>query len=559
MRINKINYIIVSFAALVFASLGCKKQLDVGNPNAATIEANVSTESGLYAFTQGSTFIDGFVNGDGWLGNSYFSLPYGYQELLGDVVGADAANQEISVVSVPDNVVTEDGTTVPNNSPQIAFLRSYNTRANTGAGNNVYYYQWLNMYALNNACNAILNIDSAIKFGGDATTRANTIRAWCYWWKGYAYASIGTMYYSGLILDKFGGSSNIYHQHDSIIAQSNYYFNQAMTILGTISSVSDYNTVLTAVIPTAFQTAGGGVPSPAEWIRNINTMLARNLLLSKLNPFVNGVVGSSIQKSSTTTMSSADWTAVLNYANAGIKQGDVVFAGNASSTNAVYSASGGTVAALTTGPNTNTTFRITERYIQDFGPGDARLANNFDSSGGTYFNPNFSTRWSLINGGAGAPGVVVLGSLSPMAVPVYIAGTYEENQLMLAEANIMLGNIDAGLASVDAVRTFQGAGVAPVSGTGLTQAQAMDQLTRERRAALVFRGLSWYDSRRWGWSYAIANGGGSYGNTFVAVSGKLYHNTTIDYNFLDYWDVPADESVLNPPGAGSAATVNPNF
>jgi hypothetical protein len=130
---------------------------------------------------------------------------------------------------------------------------------------------------------------------------------------------------------------------------------------------------------------------------------------------------------------------------------------------------------------------------------------------------------------------------------------------MLAEANIMLGNTDAGLAFVDAVRTYQGAGIAAVSGTGLTQAQALTELIKERRVALVYRGTSFYDSRRWGWIYDIGNGGGSYGNTFLTQSGKLYVNTTINYNFLDYWDVPADESVLNPPGTGSAATVNPNF
>ena len=46
---------------------------------------------------------------------------------------------------------------------------------------------------------------------------------------------------------------------------------------------------------------------------------------------------------------------------------------------------------------------------------------------------------------------------------------------------------------------------------------------------------------------------------FLDPAHKLYTNSTIDYNFLDYWDIPADETVLNPPGAGSAAVINPNF
>jgi hypothetical protein len=270
------------------------------------------------------------------------------------------------------------------------------------------------------------------------------------------------------------------------------------------------------------------------------------------------VVGATIGKSTTSAITSADWAAVLNYANNGIQKGDIVFTGHAGSSNPIFTPDGGTASALTTGTNTNTTFKITERFVQDLKTGDARFANNF-STATEYFNPSFTTRYSIVSGGNGIPGVVELGNLAVDSFEVYIGGSYEENALMLAEANIMAGNIDAGLAYVDAVRTYQGAGVPPVSGTGLTQSKAMAELTKERRAALVFRGLSFYDARRWGWTYDVANGGGSYGNVFVTGSGVIYKNATINYNFLDYWDVPADESVLNPPGKGSAATVNPNF
>jgi len=108
------------------------------------------------------------------------------------------------------------------------------------------------------------------------------------------------------------------------------------------------------------------------------------------------------------------------------------------------------------------------------------------------------------------------------------------------------------------VRNYQGAGVTAVAGTGLTLAKALTELTKERRVALFSRGLSYYDSRRWGWIYDIANGGGSYGNTVVTTAGVVNKNVTISYNFLDYWDVPADESVLNPSTSG-VATQNPNF
>jgi len=128
---------------------------------------------------------------------------------------------------------------------------------------------------------------------------------------------------------------------------------------------------------------------------------------------------------------------------------------------------------------------------------------------------------------------------------------------MLAEANIRLGNIEAGLGYIDAVRTYMGAGVAAVAGKGLSVAGALTELVKERRVSLVYRGLSFYDNRRWGWTYDIANGGGSYGNTVVTTAGVENKKVTINYNFLDYWDVPADESVLNP--STGAATMNPNF
>ncbi len=156
-------------------------------------------------------------------------------------------------------------------------------------------------------------------------------------------------------------------------------------------------------------------------------------------------------------------------------------------------------------------------------------------------------------------GVYVYGAKGYGDLEAYMAGSYEENALMLAEGNIMTNNIDAGLAYVDAVRDYQGAGVAHVMGKGLTQPEAMQELVMERRVSLVFRGLSYYDSRRWGWIYDVSNGGGNYNANFYTSTGVLDTKALINYSFLDYWDVPADESVLNPPGTGSAVTVNPNF
>jgi hypothetical protein len=558
---NKNKYILSFLGViLLLSTVACKKELNVGNPNLPTVSGNINTESGLISLAIGAVYVNGFKNGDDWLGDSYFSLPYGYSELLGDVVGAQASNQLISTISIPNYYILDNNSKVPSSISNIAQLRANNTRAQTGAGYNPVYYQWLNMYALNGACNTVLSLVDNITFSGDATTRSNTVKAWCYWWKGYAYASIGSMYYSGLIVNEAGVSSNKYLVKDSIIAESNKYFNMAASLLGSgITSTTDYTTVLGELIPAYCQVGNGGVLTTDMWIRNINTMLARNILVNKLAPFVNGNPAATITTSSTTAMTTADWTSVLTLVTSGIKKGDYVFTGRSAGANDFMSASGGTVAAMTTGVNTSATFRISERFMQNFKSGDKRIKNNFDTATKYLDDISFGTRYSMIDGGNDSSGVYMYGSTTAAVYELFIAGSYEENALMLAEANIRLGNTDAGLAYVDAVRTYLGAGVATVTGTGLTEAAALTELVKERRVALAFRGLSFYDSRRWGWTYDISNGGGSYGNKFLTSAGVLNTNVTINYNFMDYWDVPADETELNPAASGSAATQNPNF
>lgn len=558
---NSNKYTAVLLGALVLCStFACKKELNVGNPNLPTIDQNVNNESGVIALAIGAVYVNGFQKGDVWLGDSYFSLPYGYSELLADVIGAQASNQLISTLSIPEYFILDNNTKINTSISNISQLRANNTRAQTGSGYNPLYYQWLNMYAMNNACNKVLAVVDNIPFSGDAATRANTVKAWCYWWKAYAYASIGSMYYAGLLVDQDGGSSNKYLPKDSIIAASDRYLRLASGLLTSgISSVTDYSTVLGQLIPAFCQVGKGGILTTDMWQRNINSMLARNLLVNKLAPFVNGNPDAVIGKASTTAMTNADWNTVLTLATNGIRSTDFVFTGRSAPANGFFSADGGTVAALTTGVNTSTTFRLSERFVQNFKAGDKRLTNNFNTATTYLDDLSFGTRYSIIDGGSGTSGVHAYGSKSTGDYELFIGPSYEENALMLAEANIRLGNTDAGLAFIDAVRNYMGAGIAAVAGTGLNKSAALTELVKERRAALVFRGLSFYDNRRWGWTYDIDNGGGSYGNTFLTPAGTVNNNVTINYDFLDYWDVPADEADINPPGDGSTPVKNPNF
>jgi starch-binding outer membrane protein, SusD/RagB family len=151
----------------------------------------------------------------------------------------------------------------------------------------------------------------------------------------------------------------------------------------------------------------------------------------------------------------------------------------------------------------------------------------------------------------------VLSNRTPGEYELILAGNYEENTLMLAEAKIYTNDIEGGLQLIDEVRTYQGAGLAPVAGTGLSLEAAKEELRRERRVTLPFRGLSFYDARRWGVIDDISQGGGRSNAVVISQTGQVNTNATINYNFLDYWDVPDNELVYNPPQPGSAVTKNP--
>jgi hypothetical protein len=90
-----------------------------------------------------------------------------------------------------------------------------------------------------------------------------------------------------------------------------------------------------------------------------------------------------------------------------------------------------------------------------------------------------------------------------------------------------------------------------------TAAAAKEELRRERRVALAFRAVSFYDARRWKVINLVSQGGGRTGCVVIDRNGNINTNATIEYGFLDYWDVPDNELAGNPPAGGSAAVKNP--
>lgn len=531
----------------IILSSSCKKELNIENPNSPTL-AQASTETGLVSLAAGSIYVNGFVNGNTWLGTSFFSLEYGYDELLADDVASPDANQNVNVVNLPASVIFTDGTPTVNVNPtsQAANLRVNNTRATKSQ--NMFYYEWNSMYQLNNAANQILALAGTVPLSGDAATKRATLKAWAYWWKGYAYARIGSIYYSGIINNAVGVTNPNYVLSAAIIAESNNNLAAASAQLSSISNTATYTTLMAQLLPSFVQTGHGGVPTPAAFIRNINTLEARNLLAN----------------TRTSALTAANWQTIITLATAGIQASDNVFTMRTTNLNGLIGATSGSVALNTSGPPQNSTFQIQERLVQDFKSGDQRFAKNFtaDTTINQVGGYTFSSRWELLNAAlTPRPAInsIQYADNTPGNQEIYIAGSYEENALTLAEAYINTGQVEQGLALIDAVRVYQQAGLATVAGTGLTTAQALEELRKERRIALLFRGTAFYDARRWGVIYDISKGGGRTGCVVLTPDGVLHQNVTINYNFMDYWDVPADEFVLNPPASGSAPIKNPNY
>ncbi len=255
---------------------------------------------------------------------------------------------------MPDVVILDDGTKVLNPSSitsQIALLRTVNVNAQ--GSSNPLYYEWAYMYNLNNGMNSTLEIAANTKFSGDAAAQAvklNTLKAWAYWWKGYAYSRIGSIYYAGIINDVASMTNGNYVTKEKIIDEAAKNFDLAATALTALGTGGeDYTKVMEGLIPAFNRVGKGQVPSPAEWKRNINTMKARNILVN----------------TPTKSMTAAQWGQILTLATDGVRETDRVFTGRSNSNGDFMNNLSGNIAAKTVGL-TGGTYKVSERLIQDF-------------------------------------------------------------------------------------------------------------------------------------------------------------------------------------------------
>lgn len=544
MKYNKLTYLILATGLYL---TGCKKDLAIQNPNNPSPES-VNSETGIISFASGGVYINGFKNlkyTDGVFG-PFWSGATGFHELMADVIGADAANAFLNQLGCPEKVIHDDASVVLNpNSPnkQIALIRQANT--NQQAGNNFLYYEWAYMYNLISSCNLLLEKVDGVSFIGDAASKKAAIKAWAYWWKGFAYSRIGSIYYAGLINNTYQQTSGNYVTKEAIITEANANLDKAVQAANSAPNAGEFTAIWGKIIPDFNQVGLGIPPTPAMLARNVSSMKARNLLVNK----------------TVSDMTSTDWNSVLTLANAGITVSDNIFTIRTDARGDLFTASQLVMGRTQSNIPGGATYKLSERWVQEFKTGDQRKQQNC-VQGTPYLgqadrgNAHF-TRWALKDGGTGLSGVAVYANTAVGAYELHLAVDYEENQLMKAEALIYTNQIDQGLAIIDAIRASQGAGLTAVSGTGLTLAQAKEELRRERRIVCAFRGISFYDARRWKVIDAIAQGGGRTGCVALKNTGVVSTNATLEYNYLDYWDVPGNELTYNPPAGGSAPVVNP--
>jgi hypothetical protein len=555
---KKIFYITLCLSLAM--TQACKDELsDVTNKNEPT-EAALNSEAGLIAFAKGGTYLNGvgtyYASVDDQLGpragknlGYLTTMVFGLHEAMGDVIFVPWGNQSFRFADNPTDFTLDDNSVVlnPLGQGQPFELRLRNDRAYGPA--NTMLMEWTQMYFLNNAMNVVLNKVDGAEFAGDAENKRRALRAWAYFWKGYAYSRIGSMYIAGVIADEPNITNPNYVSNTEMIEAANSNFDKAEAELNAVTDEAPYAAVLGLVIPGYCQTGKGGIPAPDEWVRNINTMRARNLLVN----------------TRVEDMTPADWATIEDLTTDGIQETDAAFVVKTTEdfNRSVVDPNFGSVASYTATED-GQTFYVSERLIQDFRAGDDRMANNFALMGSPVVNIRsrglgFGTRYYLIDGGNDMNGVITYVHTGEYGVDdIFLAGSYEENELMRAEALIRQGNVSGGTAIIDAIRNYQGAGLAAIG--AVSADEALEEIRSERRIALLFRGLAFYDARRLGIIDHKNEGGGRDNAVVLSIgAGGTVVNTSafINYNYLSYFDVPTNEIEFNNPATGSSPVVGP--
>ncbi|SNR17085.1 RagB/SusD family nutrient uptake outer membrane protein [Tenacibaculum jejuense] len=518
---KKIQFKAILFLLVSGMIMSCQDNLletniDPVNPNLPVAD-DLKIPSTMYSFGQGLYEPFNFP---------YLWFGYGYHETMGDNLvmpwgnfGGRWVNQTSSidldnnVLNPPPAGITIPPTqriTPPEGGDQPVEINIRNTRA--AGSDNPTQYEWASGYDAIGQTNLILSIADEV----DASpSEIAAIKAWALWWKAYSYNRIGLLYEEGLIVDSFGSTNNNYVPNTDIIAESNRLLGELDTVIAGVTNIGEFNSALEAMQLDIV----GLVLDIASMRENSNTLKARNLVYS----------------TSVTAMTSADWNNVITWCNSGVSSNDNAFIMKSEAT--------WVNDAWLPGRVTGSWYFPSPRLIQDINMGDNRLDLYFEAD----VFPNPRGRGWQYGSNYFWKSETPIASTTPGNVTMYYAGTYEENQLFLAEAKVRTGDIEGGLSNLDAARTFQNSGLPATVGTGLTEAQALEEIRKERRLGLILRSVAFYDARRYGIASGSRTGAWVVGVTDGTYT-PIYNNATINYNYLEYWPVPAFESDFNAPG-----------
>jgi hypothetical protein len=522
------NAILAPALALVLVAIhGCKKSsLDLVNPNEPGTSA-ISTEAGMKRFALG------IYNKPGL---ELWWLAMANHDIMGDSYYIPWGNFGWRWVNQATQIVQSDGTVLnpPQGGAQLTQLKNFNTRA--FGDNNAFVHEWRACYFVNNQANIILaNVDN-ITFSGDAAIKKKALKAWAYWWKGYAYSRIGSIYIAGLINENPNEFTSDFLSADRLRQEGNANFDKAIAELtGIAENDANYLDIISGCIPDFTKKGNGGNLTPQMFVRNINTYKARNVLVSK----------------APSALTATEWNNIITLCTNGIRSTDKILTMRSNSENDFVGQTGWASHRLLIG-----WFFISERLVQDFQPGDARFTRNVVALATPRVNDAgrgflFGTRWNLKDVSQGGDWASTTLNLAEQPV----ACSYEENELMLAEAKIYTANISGGVGHINTVRTHQKSELPALAGS-ISQAEALAQLRSERRIALFLKNVSFYDARRWGVTKPVSQGGGRMKGV-ISLAGRI-DSATINYNYADYWDVPANELDFNLPSSVSVPVANPN-
>ena len=518
------------FPSLLFLSFlflllpACADDLDVANPNEPELNV-LDSEEGLKRAMLGVYFV--FDSG------RYIWFGLTHHEIMGDALYVPWGNFGWRWANQPTTITLDDGTVItpPEGGTQEDELVLRNDRAQ--GDNNAFIHEWADMYRINNIGNLLLNKldEGGVSLSGDAAAKEASLRAWSHFWKGFAYSRIGSLYAAGIVTDESGETNPDFVTQQDIITEANSQLDAAITALNSIDNVAAYEEMMMAAIPDYMRP--NGIISPEEFVRNINTLKARNILVN----------------TRVDDMSNGQWEEVRSLAAAGLRQGDVLMEFYTALENAAFDATIWHPWRVTT-----VWAWVSERLIQEYKDGDARFERNFSLLESPQVNRagrgiQYGTRFSVVPIESGGD----VASQEPGLASLGIAGSWEETVLMEAEALIMTGSVEEGLALIDDVRAAQAAELDNVADTGLSMEEAYEELRIERRVGLFLRGVAFYDARRWGVIDPVSEGGGRTGAVVLDAEGNLNTNATFNYNYLSYWGVPDGELDFNTPAEGSAS------